>query len=145
MRHDLVRSFIFALVVAASLTTITGCRRRPFVGDGGPIPTDGGPTGRILSCTPGQTLWVGCDSTVGLPCMGDPTISVCAGPLDPASCSSSSPMPPLLAYDDDGGDGLCPRATITCPASGSLAVQARPYGSSTTWVCDFGIAPAPAP
>lgn len=133
------------VAVAASLTALAGCRRHPG-GDAGPTMTDTGPTGRMATCTPGQALVAGCDSTVGVMCTGDPTLAICAGPLDPASCSSSSMMPLLLVYDDDGGDGLCPRAMFTCPPSGSIALQARPFGgSSSAWSCDFAVIPAPAP
>lgn len=96
------------------------------------------PTSSTETCTPGESLVVGCDSTVGTLCTGDPTIAVCDATIvtDPESCLRSGTS--TLFDDDDSGDDLCPRATGTCPASGRIAVNANAFGGGA-FECRYAV------
>jgi hypothetical protein len=95
-----------------------------------------------VSCTPGALLAAGCDGTVGDLCRGDPTIRVCDGTLDVAACTASTTV---LLDDDDGGEGVCPLGTFTCPASGRITVVPRGFAMRppSDWDCFWDIG-APA-
>lgn len=98
----------------------------------------GGPTSSVETCMPGEGLVVGCDSTVGSLCSGDPTITVCdANVTTGEACINSASG--RLGYDDDGGDGSCPRLTTSCPASGRVAVNANPFSSGASFTCNYGV------
>jgi len=98
---------------------VCGCG--PRRGDGRAHRPDG-----AASCTPGAVLAVACDNEgVGV-CTGDPKLRVCDGATSVPACWSGEGE---LAEDDDGGDGLCPRATVTCPASGTLTVVTTDFGA----------------
>lgn len=90
------------------------------------------------TCTPGAVYAVACDDMGVGRCSGDPVITVCDGTVPPGSCGSGAAG--VIAEDDDSGDGLCPHATATCPASGSFTVASRAYGSSG-YSCDWRVEP----
>ena len=122
-----MRAVPFALIASMILlgAFATGCRNQ---------------RGSIASCTPGESLLIACDDSTGVRCTGDPTLTICDGSVIavPDNCSRSGSG--FLAFDDDGGSGLCPRATLTCPASGSIAINPDPFGrSSTTWSCEYAV------
>lgn len=118
-----MRTCLFLLAIAS---LAAGCRNR---------------SSSIERCTPGEVLTIGCNGTVGLPCQGDPTLTVCdAGDtFDAEQCTSSSPG--FLVRDDDGGGGRCPLiAAVTCPASGRIAVNPNPFsGAGGNWGCDYEV------
>lgn len=82
--------------------------------------------GDTLTCTPGETLLIGCTSSVGNRCQGDPVIDVCDGTIPPANCTSTN----ALASNDDS-DGLCPQVNTVCPTSGRVTAQIHGYSSSS--------------
>lgn len=92
------------------------------------------------TCTPGVTYLAGCSGTVGASCTGDPTLSVCEDSVTPEACESTTPRPPLLAFDDDSGPGLCPETMFVCPASGRVAINPEPF-SSSSYTCAWDIQP----
>lgn len=131
-------------VLRASLTTLAvalaflpGCYAFHDPGaDVGPVdavvtgPRSGPGT---ASCVPGRTVTVACGSRGLGACTGDPVLFVCdASRTPPDRCDDSSAG--LLGFNDDD-TGLCSGLTVTCPASGRLAVRARPFGGSGTLDC----------
>jgi len=105
--------FFSALAFLSGLCALVGCRRDSSYED----------------CTPGNSYLVGCSAMVGVECTGDPTITVCTDDITPSNCLQTSPE--RIAFDDDGGSGLCPEAIFICPSSGRVAVNAEPFGSSS--------------
>lgn len=103
--------------------------------------------GSVELCSPGAVLTIGCNGTVGRPCQGDPTLTVCDAAVEPDAerCTTSSPG--FIARDDDGGGGRCPLLTsVTCPASGRIAVNPNPFSSgSVGWGCDYDVIPLAPP
>ncbi len=103
----------------------------------------------VHTCTPGESLQVGCSSICELgTCTGDPFLRVCEVDHDPA-CST----PFALATNDDsgctgarcgtvGGD-CCPMTTFTCPDSGQFVVFYAAYDPADTITCDVAVQPAP--
>lgn len=101
------------------------------------------------TCTPGETLYVGCSPTCSLgTCTGDPFIRVCEGGSE--ACEARH----AIATNDDSGcggqrcrmtspGGCCPRATVTCPASGTIDVYFGAYDPDNDATCDVAIAPVP--
>lgn len=113
---------VAALVLAG---LVSGCRRHK-------------PDGTEM-CTPGAVYAVACDDMGVGRCSGDPVIRVCDGVSSPESCADGSGV--VLAEDDDSGEGVCPHATVACPASGAFTVTSRPFGSSG-FSCDWRVQPA---
>lgn len=97
--------------------------------------------GSIETCTPGDILDISCDGTLGIRCGGDPTLTICDATFvsNPEGCSRSASG--FLAFDDDGGEGLCPFVrAVTCPASGRIAINPNPFSTgSVSWSCDYTI------
>jgi len=81
------------------------------------------------SCAPGTPVVVACDNEGLGVCSGDPTLRVCDGTGSVSACWTGAGQ---LAEDDDGGGGLCPRATLTCPVTGTLTVV------TTDFVSEYG-------
>jgi hypothetical protein len=103
---------------------------------GGPDRECGWSRGGVLSCTPGRTVTVGCNSTAGTgtlctstigSCTGDPVLRVCPGTTP---CSATTE---LTSADDTCG--TCPVVSVTCPTSGSVLVLVGPYSSTTAGTC----------
>jgi len=100
------------------------------------------------ACTPGAELYVGCSAACGLgSCTGDAFIRVCDGTTE--SCEA----PHALAANDDAGctssrcrnnpAACCPRATVTCPPSGSIDVFYGAWDPDNAATCNVAIEPAP--
>ncbi|MCA9605006.1 MAG: hypothetical protein KC619_05405 [Myxococcales bacterium] len=120
-----IGSTMTLVALAATLAAlISGCRRHK------PDGTE--------ACTPGVVYAVACDDMGVGRCAGDPVLTVCDGVSSPATCAAGAGT--VLAEDDDSGDGLCPHATATCPASGAFTVSTRAYGSSN-FACDWRVEP----
>lgn len=127
----------------ALLFSLAGCyeahRLEPDVG-----PIDArigcGTCASIAACTPGSSWLVGCTSSVGRRCTGDPTLSICDASVvpDPEACSSSGA---ILAFVDDA-DGLCPEVVVMCPRSGRLAIDTEPFGGSRDFFCEWDVRPS---
>lgn len=122
-----MRSVHFGLVLSLALlgALASGCRNQ---------------RGSIASCTPGESLVIGCDDTVGVTCSGDPTLTICDGAIIsvPENCTRGGSG--FLAFSDDEGSGFCPLLTTICPSSGSIAINPDPFGrSSTTWSCTYAV------
>lgn len=132
-----MRIALLMVAVLASFSAM-GCRRR--CGGGGFVPDGGTPVGdgREASCDPGELISIGCSDAIGCECRGDPTLTVCDATLEPESCVNGSPA--MIAFNDDGGDGLCPQLSVTCPPSGRIVINPQPYGSGT-YECDFSVEP----
>lgn len=99
------------------------------------------------SCTPGTAVVVACDNEGLGVCTGDPKLRVCDGATSVAGCWAGEGE---LGEDDDGGGGLCPRATVTCPASGSLTVVTTDFGSEygapeDAYACNWQVGSGGAP
>lgn len=120
-----VRPSIVVAAAALTLLTLAGCKNR---------------RAGTLVCTPGEVVAVGCTASIGRICSGDPRLTVCdtASVPDAWDCTTSSAG--FLGSSDDG-EGLCPRAVVTCPESGSVGVH--PEGSGSTWACEFALAALP--
>ncbi len=112
---------LLALSLLAALGTVTGCRR----------------DSSYEFCTPGNSYLVGCSAEVGVECDGDPTLTVCTDDVSPELCERDSTA--RIAFDDDGGSGLCPQTTFVCPASGRVAVNAEPYSSTRSYRCVYDV------
>jgi len=96
-----------------------------------------------VGCTPGVVYVVACDNEGVGRCSGDPKLRVCDGAVSVPGCWSAEGQ---LDEDDDGGDGLCSRATATCPPSGSFTVVTTDFGSSygspeDRYGCDWDVQP----
>lgn len=93
----------------------------------------------VEECIPGETVIVGCAQTCGIgSCTGDPVLRFCDGTLGIEACRSSSDTTAFVEVDDSCSSA-CPRARVTCPISGSLAIVARPLFSSSSFTCDWEI------
>lgn len=97
--------------------------------------------GSVETCTPGDLLDIGCEGSVGLRCTGDPTLTICDASLTsvPENCGRTAAG--YLAFDDDGGDGLCPLVRgVTCPASGRISINPNPFSAgSVSWSCSYSV------
>ena len=115
---------VFLLAIAFGAVLLAGgCKNRSHrVGD-------------TLTCTPGESLTIGCDGTLGYHCSGDPVLMACDGAIPPNNCTSST----QFASDDDGGDGVCPLLRTACPASGRITIQHRPYSTGSSYQCYWDI------
>lgn len=80
-----------------------------------------------VTCTPGTVIVAACDDEGVGRCSGDPKLRVCDGTVSIPGCWSGEGQ---LAENDDGGSGVCPRATLTCPPSGAVTVVTTDYGAS---------------
>jgi hypothetical protein len=99
---------------------------------------DSSKLGGTFDCMPGQMEIVGCSANIGRDCSGRPRMSLCDGDaIAHEDCSPNTPMPPLLYATPAGG---CPNVTITCPASGSIAVGIS-QGGSGPFACTWDHAP----
>ncbi len=98
----------FAIVVLAVVALSFGCKNRS------------NRPGDTLTCTPGESLAIGCTGTVGSVCSGDPEMRACDGSVAPSACSGAS----VIAQNDDAEPGVtsCPLVETTCPASGRITV-----------------------
>lgn len=74
--------------------------------------------GDTLTCTPGESLSIGCSGTVGSVCGGDPAMDACDGSIVPSACDDAS----ALASNDDAV-GRCPVVETTCPAIGRITIS----------------------
>lgn len=121
-----MRSVPFSLILALSIFSVllSGCPRSQ--------------RGSVETCTPGESLLIGCDGTQSGPtCTGDPTLTICDASIVavPENCTRSGSY---LAYSDDEGSGLCPLLTTVCPTSGRISINPDPFGrSSTSWSCAY--------
>jgi hypothetical protein len=96
-----------------------------------------GTTGRgaeIVGCTAGLEVTIGCGSRGLGSCVGDPILTVCDGGSGPAIDCVNSSAPGFLGLNDDD-TGRCPGVTVTCPASGQIAV--RPSAFSGIPECNW--------
>ncbi len=96
-----------------------------------------GTTGRgaeLVSCTAGLEVTIGCGSRSLGSCVGDPIITVCDGSSGAAIECVDSSSPGYLGRNDDD-TGRCPGLTVTCPASGQIAV--RPSAFSGVPECNW--------
>jgi len=95
-----------------------------------------------VGCTPGVVYTVACDNEGVGRCSGDPYIRVCDGTASVTACYGGEG---LLQENDDGGDGVCPQATVTCPSSASFTVVSREFGGSFgergRFSCDWETSP----
>lgn len=109
------RALLILALVAAALGT--GCKNRS------------NRPGDTLTCTPGESLTIGCNGTVGNACQGDPVMNACDGTVAPADCMDGN----AIAHNDDSspGSNLCPRVDTTCPASGRITVSVHGFGNAT--------------
>jgi hypothetical protein len=141
-KHPAERASL-ALCHAATLAllfVVAGCARSHRLEPDAPRPDAGagcGTCARVVACSPGASVFIGCTSRIGRRCSGDPTLTICdASRLpDPEACSAASDR---LAFVDDA-DGLCPETTVICPRSGRLAIDSEPFGSAGTFFCDFAV------
>ena len=85
------------------------------------------------ACEPTESLLIGCSSTIGTRCTGDPTLTVCDGTIPRASCTRGTTG--FLGFNDDT-EGLCPQLTVVCPPSGTFTVNPQPFGSRP-FTCDW--------
>lgn len=86
-----------------------------------------------LTCTPGQMVLVGCNSTAGSGAACTAPLGVCSGDTVLRVCSGSAPCSGADEIESaDDTCGTCPVATITCPASGMIHVLTGPYRTTTT-------------
>lgn len=118
-------SIFLVLSLAALGALASGCRGR---------------VGSIATCTPGEPVMVGCTSSIGRACSGDPTLTICDARSisDPETCSRAHSD--FINYNDDSGGTLCPYVTFTCPASGSVAINPNPWSSSSSnWSCEYAV------
>lgn len=97
-----------------------------------------GTTGRgaeLVTCTAGTQVDVACGGIIGVgSCAGDPILTVCDGATIAAiNCVDSSSIGYINRNDDR--IGFCPGLTVTCPASGSIAV--RPSAFSGVPTCNW--------
>lgn len=99
-------------------------------------------TVRTLTCTPGRTVTVGCNSTAGMgtlcatplgTCTGDPLMRVCSGttPCGYAARLDSANAGVGAVNPSDDTCGTCPVTTVTCPASGQITVLAGNYSNTS--------------
>ncbi len=116
------------LAVAVGMGVVAGCST--------------GTAGRgaeLVSCSPGMDITVACGVDGLGSCSGDPILTICDGSMatDPLTCTDSS-APGYIDRNDDAGSGadrLCSSVTVTCPASGSIAV--RPSAFSGVPTCNW--------
>lgn len=83
--------------------------------------------GDTLTCTPGESLTIGCTGSVGNACEGDPVMDACDGTVLPSNCVDSN----AIAMNDDSipGSNLCPLVHTTCPLSGRITVSVHGFGT----------------
>jgi hypothetical protein len=94
------------------------------------------PEATARTCTPGEELYVGCGMACGLgTCVDDPVLRVCEGD---GACGARA----ALASDDDSCGNYCPRARITCPASGTFTVLTGNFDPAVAYTCEVAVAPA---
>jgi hypothetical protein len=94
----------------------------------------GGRGAEIVTCTPGNVITVGCGAEMLGMCTGDPVLDFCDGSMVAASACMSGAAGFIISEDDTMG--LCPGLTLTCPASGMLAVRPRAFGTNP-FTCDW--------
>ncbi len=82
--------------------------------------------GDTLTCTPGESLSIGCTGAVGSTCDGDPVLDACDGSIPPSACNDAS----SFAMNDDAS-GRCPLVQTNCPSSGRITIQTHPYSTGT--------------
>lgn len=90
----------------------------------------------VRDCEPGAVVPIGCaaGSTCGGACTGDPMIRVCDADRPDGNCS----FPAAIRSSDDRGDDPCPCApTVTCPASGRIAVYVAPSHLGDAFTCEI--------
>lgn len=96
----------YALGLAAVAVIAVGCKNR----------TDR--PGDTLTCTPGESLRIGCTGAVGSVCGGNPVMDVCDGSVVPSECTDAN----ATAMNDDTV-GTCPEVDTVCPAIGRVTVS----------------------
>jgi hypothetical protein len=101
--------------------------------------TDGG----TFTCTPGQSVSVGCGASCGLgSCTGDTMIRVCdADSPDGGVASACLEADAIGENDDCSGSSTCSKVTFTCPASGHYRALYSPYQTGDAITCTLAHSP----
>ena len=93
--------------------------------------------GGVYSCTPGQSLRVGCADNCALgACTGDPMLRVCASGRPDGNCSHGA----SIGRGNDACGTTCPQATnVTCPPGGSIDVYVTSRDPTQSFTCDIAV------
>jgi hypothetical protein len=97
------------------------------------------------TCTPGETITLGCSAECGYgSCTGDTVMLVCETAVG-VNCTSAI----AIAENDDSGCGTgscsggdcCSAASFVCPTTGTYTVWTGPYDTADTATCTVAVMP----